>query len=79
MRTALAIFMMLTVIAGVIVVNWDWIIGRCFGKKQTDSDNSRPVIASAPCGCPITRAVGEKPPCNRAKLRSEAPLTCGRQ
>ena len=30
--------MMLTVIAGVIIVNWDWIVGKCFGKKQPDSD-----------------------------------------
>src|SRR5215472_1301003 len=30
--------MMLTAIVGVIIVNWDWIVGKCFGKKHPDPD-----------------------------------------
>jgi hypothetical protein len=32
MRTALAIFMILTVIVGVTIVNWEWIVRKCYGE-----------------------------------------------
>ena len=38
MRTALAIFMMLMVIAGVIIVNWDWIVSKWRSFRPPHSD-----------------------------------------
>jgi hypothetical protein len=44
MRTALAIFMILTVIVGVVVVNWESIVRKCYGTEPTD----RGIIVTDP-------------------------------